>query len=60
MRAKTKADTVIDALGGTKKVAEMFEITPSAVTQWRTKGIPKVTLKYLFLKKPKIMRELAL
>jgi hypothetical protein len=31
---------VIDALGGTKVVAAMFGVQPSAVSNWRAEGIP--------------------
>ena len=31
---------MIDLLGGTKEVANIYKIAPSAVTQWRTNGIP--------------------
>lgn len=48
------ASEIIDQAGGTSKVAEIFEITPSAVTQWRTNGIPKSSIKYLRLLRPDI------
>lgn len=31
---------VIDALGGTKKVADMFEVSSTAVSNWRERGFP--------------------
>jgi hypothetical protein len=48
------ANTVIDALGGTTKVAELCDLTTGAVSQWRTNGIPKTTLKFLRLSRPKV------
>jgi len=33
-------DEAIDKLGGTNKVAELFDVTPGAVTHWRYDGIP--------------------
>lgn len=31
---------LIDKMGGTKKVAQLFKIKEPSVTQWRTRGIP--------------------
>ncbi|MGD1323536.1 Cro/CI family transcriptional regulator [Pandoraea pnomenusa] len=46
------ADQIIDALGGTVKVADLCEVSPAAVSQWRDKGIPKPQLRYLKLRFP--------
>lgn len=43
---------IIDALGGTTTVANLFEITEGAVSQWRSEGIPKARLMYLKLLRP--------
>lgn len=52
---KFDADSkLIDALGGTKAVASLFEITDSAVSQWRHAGIPKVNRMYLKLIRPDV------
>lgn len=51
-------DKIIELLGGCTKVAELCEITPSAVTQWRTNGIPKAQLKFLRLARPDVFNEL--
>jgi len=48
---------LIDALGGTSKAAEFFEITAGAVSQWRRHGIPKSRKKTLRYAKPKIYRQ---
>ena len=50
----TYANTVIDAIGGTAKVAELCGVTPGAVSQWRKNGIPKTTLKFLRLSRRRI------
>ncbi len=34
-------DGVIDALGGTVKTARLFKVAPSAVSNWRRRGIPR-------------------
>lgn len=53
-------DEIIDALGGTSKVAEMSDVTDSAVSQWRVNGIPKHQLKFLRLSKPSVFAELGM
>ena len=47
-------DEIIDALGGTSKVAELCDVTDSAVSQWRVNGIPKYQLRFLRVAKPDI------
>lgn len=37
---QAEANRIIDAMGGTSKVAEIFGITTGAVSQWREDGIP--------------------
>lgn len=53
----TYANQIIDAIGGTAKAAELCGVTPGAVSQWRNNGIPKTTLKFLRLAKPKAFAE---
>lgn len=48
------SNKVIDDLGGTNAVADLFEIDPSAVSQWRRKGIPKPRLQFLKLAHPEL------
>lgn len=50
-------DKLIDDLGGTGKVAELCEVTPSAVSQWRKDGIPKPWRKYLALARPDVVSQ---
>ena len=38
---------LIDALGGTARVAEICDVTPQAVSQWRDDGIPDARLQFL-------------
>ena len=40
-------DQIISLLGGTKVVAEMCNVAPPAVTQWRARGIPHGQLVFL-------------
>jgi hypothetical protein len=48
------ADRVIDALGGTVKVASLCKVTPQAVTQWRSKGLPASRRMYLEVVRPDV------
>jgi hypothetical protein len=51
------ASTLIDALGGNKKVAKTCEITEQAVSQWRKKGIPKPWQKFFKQRNPKVFNQ---
>ena len=48
---------IIDAIGGTGKVAEICELTTGAVSQWRTAGIPKPWMKFLQLARPDVFAD---
>lgn len=54
-----EANRIIDALEGTSKVAEMFEITTGAVSQWRDEGIPKPRMQYIKLLRPDLFQKSA-
>jgi hypothetical protein len=43
---------IIDALGGTVAVADLCEVKPGAVSNWKREGIPKPRLQYLKLARP--------
>lgn len=58
MDKKPTPDEIIDALGGTSKVAELSDVTDSAVSQWRLNGIPKHQLKFLRLARPAVFAAL--
>jgi hypothetical protein len=45
---------LIDAMGGTCKVAALCGITTGAVSQWRQKGIPKARLLYFSVLRPEL------
>lgn len=51
-------NTIIDALGGTTKVAALCRTSQAAVSQWRNRGIPEYRLMYLRLAKPKVFAQL--
>jgi hypothetical protein len=53
------ADKVIDALGGTGKTADICDISASAISQWRSKGIPKGWLRFLQKSHPEIFEDVA-
>jgi transcriptional regulator with XRE-family HTH domain len=50
------AKSIIEALGGTAKVAGICGVSPQAVSQWKTKGIPKPWLKFLQSAYPKVFK----
>ena len=45
---------IIERLGGTTKAAAFCEVTAQAVSQWRTKGIPKAQRKFLRVARPEV------
>lgn len=47
-----EAREVIANLGGNAKTAQLCEVTPSAVSQWLTNGIPRAQKKYLKAVRP--------
>lgn len=48
------SNLVIERLGGPTAVAQLCDITPQAVSQWRTNGIPKSWIKYLRAVRPEV------
>lgn len=47
-----QANRIIDAMGGSGDVSELFGITSPAVSQWRTDGIPDARLFSIKLMRP--------
>ena len=47
-----EAIDVIEKLGGNAKAAELCEVSPAAVSQWRYNGVPKGQLKFIRLARP--------
>lgn len=54
MRTEHQHASIIDAFGGASEMARIFDITPQAVSQWRTSGIPNARLMYLRLLRPDV------
>lgn len=46
------ANQIIDAIGGTYRVAELCQVSAQAVSQWRKDGIPQARIMYLKLARP--------
>lgn len=46
---------LIDALGGTSRVADLCRVSPQAVSKWRNEGIPPARLMYLELARPDVV-----
>jgi hypothetical protein len=49
---------VIDLLGGTSATAELCEVQPPSVSDWRHNGIPKSQEKYLRLLRPDVFQQI--
>lgn len=48
------SEQIINRLGGTFRAAELCEVTPAAVSQWRKGVIPAARLMFLKLARPEI------
>lgn len=48
---------IIDAFGGTTKVAKIFNIKPPSVSEWRDSGIPSSRLMCLRLMRPDVFQQ---
>lgn len=48
----SEANRIIDALGGTQKTAELFEVKPPSVSEWRVNGIPRARMQTIRLLRP--------
>ncbi|ARL36730.1 hypothetical protein BOC49_11055 [Burkholderia pseudomallei] len=49
------ASEIIDRLGGTGVVADLFEIDDAAVSQWRRNGIPKPRMQFISVARPDVL-----
>lgn len=49
---------IIDALGGTFRVAELCEVKPPSVSGWRKHGIPRARLMFLRVARPDAFRDI--
>jgi len=47
---------IIEELGGTMKVAEDCGLEPSAISHWKTRGIPRPWLMVLRLWSPEVFK----
>ena len=43
---------IIDALGGTFRVAELCEVKPPSVSEWRRRGIPRARMMFRRIARP--------
>lgn len=50
------ATKLIELLGGTTKVAEICDVTPGAVSQWKNNGIPKPWLRFFEIQHPEVFK----
>lgn len=49
---------IIDALGGTFRVAELCEVRPPSVSDWRKHGIPRARMMFLRVARPDVFKAL--
>lgn len=49
---------VIDALGGTFRVAELCEVRPPSVSAWKKHGIPRARMMFLRVARPEVFKAL--
>ncbi|MDF3188056.1 hypothetical protein [Pseudomonas paracarnis] len=49
---------IIDALGGTFRVAELCEVRPPSVSDWRKHGIPRARMMFLRIARPEVFKKL--
>ncbi|HEM7883184.1 hypothetical protein [Burkholderia cenocepacia] len=49
------ASEIIDRMGGTGVVADLFEIDDAAVSQWRRNGIPKSRMQFISVARPEVL-----
>lgn len=54
---KIEANRIIDGMGGTVAVSNMFGITSGAVSQWRECGIPDARLFSIKILRPDLFKE---
>jgi ABC-type hemin transport system substrate-binding protein len=54
MSKELTADEIIDALGGTNATAELCNVKPPSVSDWRKTGIPDARLMFLKLARPDV------
>jgi hypothetical protein len=51
------ANKIIDDLGGTTAVADLCEVKPPSVSEWRVTGIPRARLQYLRAIRPDVFEK---
>ena len=49
---------IIDALGGTFRVAELCEVRPPSVSDWKKHGIPRARMMFLRVARPDVSKAL--
>lgn len=49
---------IIEALGGTSRVAELCEVRPPSVSDWKKYGIPRARMMFLRVARPEVFKAL--
>jgi len=52
------ASVIIEALGGTYRVAELCEVRPPSVSDWKKHGIPRARMMFLKIARPEVFKAL--
>lgn len=52
------ASVIIEALGGTFRVAELCEVRPPSVSDWKKHGIPRARMMFLRVARPDVFKAL--
>ncbi|PYD05917.1 hypothetical protein DND90_21490 [Pseudomonas syringae pv. maculicola] len=52
------ASVIIEALGGTFRVAELCEVRPPSVSDWKKHGIPRARMMFLRVARPEVFKAL--
>ncbi|SOS36020.1 hypothetical protein CFBP6411_04663 [Pseudomonas syringae group genomosp. 3] len=52
------ASMIIEALGGTFRVAELCEVRPPSVSDWKKHGIPRARMMFLRVARPEVFEAL--
>lgn len=52
------ASEIIEALGGTFRVAELCEVRPPSVSDWKKHGIPRARMMFLRVARPDVFKAL--
>lgn len=59
-KAQVDSHKLLKLLGGNARVAELWDVTPGAVSQWHVNGVPGDFIKFLRAARPDVIKKLGL